>query len=640
MVNIGIYIWVLLLPRIVLASGDTLENIIGYGMMECFVTFIVSIMIIKPFVDKVWEEEKKLKVFIIVVMIRILIVAFLMIDNPDFVYVDFILLMFSIPFMNIIYSSISSKQKFTDFDVNYSTFNIIGVCRCRKCHAINNINNRFCVNCGKMLGNKSIDYGYMEEKKQAELAKTYVANSSESLVKYRNLKKTGAFEGKWSDFAFGKKITTIPLEACEQDHFIYSKWSYHDKNVDAILKEMISEKLKSKSIKEKITVSEVEKRKNIFTIIYTIILFICVSMLFFHVNVILIAIAGIIMTGIYLVIMKNYNIEKYIMKEIKSRPDEKIDYIVSSVIASKIKPLKYQIIRICMFIVVIIAPCIIFRVPRMIYEAQDEGYVVRFYTLGLFKKDEELIIPSEYKGKPVIGIRGDVFANVKTIKKVVLPETIREIRGGAFNNAANLEEINLPEAITEIKGDTFRDCSSLKKIIIPDNVTRIGGHAFFNDVSLEKVVISENSQLGEIGSSAFRNCDSLKEITIPEGTIVNERAFKESPTVVKRYGYYELVNSDDYQYDTYIYLKDNEQHKLIMNSLAYIQEIYLRLANVTITNGKSTFTLEYTDATGTITFDLTEDNPIKEINEDLVIFVKGDYSFNNREKVGLYIYYN
>ena len=48
--------------------------------------------------------------------------------------------------------------------------------------------------------------------------------------------------------------------------------------------------------------------------------------------------------------------------------------------------------------------------------------------------------------------------------------------------------------------------------------------------------IGPNSKLSEIGSSAFRQCYSLQNITIPTDTYVNERAFKESPTTVNRYG--------------------------------------------------------------------------------------------------------
>ena len=115
----------------------------------------------------------------------------------------------------------------------------------------------------------------------------------------------------------------------------------------------------------------------------------------------------------------------------------------------------------------------------------------------------------EYKGKKVIEIRGDTFANLKSLETISLPKYIKEIRGNTFEN------------------------SGLKVIAIPNGVTRIGGRAFFDCDDLESVILP--STLNEIGSSAFRNCDSLYNIKIPKRTIINEKAFKESPTRIERY---------------------------------------------------------------------------------------------------------
>ena len=55
--------------------------------------------------------------------------------------------------------------------------------------------------------------------------------------------------------------------------------------------------------------------------------------------------------------------------------------------------------------------------------------------------------------------------------------------------------------------------------------------------------MSISSKLEEIGSSAFRNCDSLANITIPNKTVVNQRAFKNSPTIIKKHpNYYGASN--------------------------------------------------------------------------------------------------
>jgi hypothetical protein len=84
-----------------------------------------------------------------------------------------------------------------------------------------------------------------------------------------------------------------------------------------------------------------------------------------------------------------------------------------------------------------------------------------------------------------------------------------------------------------VRGNTFEGCSSLTSIIIPEGVTRIGGHAFHGCTSLSYVSIP--STVTEIGSSAFRQCYSLYKVRVPYGAIINERAFKESPTSIRRY---------------------------------------------------------------------------------------------------------
>jgi hypothetical protein len=116
--------------------------------------------------------------------------------------------------------------------------------------------------------------------------------------------------------------------------------------------------------------------------------------------------------------------------------------------------------------------------------------------------------------------------------------------GEAFYGASSLTSVRLSENLSEIRGDSFEYCTSLTKIKIPDSITRIGGHAFYGDTSLKNVIISEKSELEEIGSSAFRQCTNLASIQIPKYTLVNERAFKESPTVVIRYTYDKYVMNE------------------------------------------------------------------------------------------------
>jgi len=320
------------------------------------------------------------------------------------------------------------------------------------------------------------------------------------------------------------------------------------------------------------------KRKNILSLIFDVLLAFYICTIFFHFPLATYVLGAIVLIVLYC-LFNRYDFMKYLKKEIKSRPDEKISNIVMSVTSSLTKD-NLKIVRIAMFLVAIVVPILAFKNPVILYEKSTWGYNVRFYAFG-WNEYKTAEIPATYKGEPIVGLRGNAFSNMPFLEKVKLPDTITEIRGQAFKNdtkltsvnlpaqlkylgggafynckslqtielpegltelggeafynATSLRQINLPERLTEIRGDTFNNCYSLTSIKIPDAVTRIGGHAFYGNSSLSNVTISKDSQLNEIGSSAFRMCSSLKEITIPKGVSVNERAFKESPTIIYTY---------------------------------------------------------------------------------------------------------
>ena len=299
------------------------------------------------------------------------------------------------------------------------------------------------------------------------------------------------------------------------------------------------------------------RRKNILNAILAVLLFVYISLFFFHFPMKTYVI-GLIILVVYAFLTSRYQLIKYLKKEIRSRSQEKISNIVMNVKASMVpdysKKLKWALMA-----VAVAGSLLLFSKPRIFYEQADDGYYVRFYVYGLTNM-ATATIPDTYQGEKVVGLRGNTFSNMPFLTEVTLPDSITEIRGQAFKNCrslervtlpehltylggeafyhcSSLEEVNLPAGLTEIRGNTFEECSSLLRIEIPDNVTRIGGHAFYGNTSLEEVVISPDSKLQQIGSSAFRCCDSLREITLPRGVSVNERAFKETPVRIDYYEY-------------------------------------------------------------------------------------------------------
>lgn len=299
------------------------------------------------------------------------------------------------------------------------------------------------------------------------------------------------------------------------------------------------------------------RRKNILNVIFAVLLFVYISLFFFHFPTKTYVI-GFLILAVYAFWTGSYGLMRYLKKEIKSRPQEKVSNIVMNVKASLVpdysKKLKWALMA-----VAVAGSLLLFCKPRILYEQATDGYYVRFYTYGVTNMTTA-VIPDTYHGQNVVGLRGNTFSNMPFLREVTLPDTVTEIRGQAFKNCrklervtlperltylggeafyhcSSLEEVNLPAGLTEIRGSTFEECSSLQRIEIPDNVTRIGGHAFYGNTSLEEVVISPDSRLQQIGSSAFRCCDALQEITLPRGVSVNERAFKETPVRIDYYEY-------------------------------------------------------------------------------------------------------
>ena len=251
-------------------------------------------------------------------------------------------------------------------------------------------------------------------------------------------------------------------------------------------------------------------KKIVVTLLYAILLFAVISiMVFYHQYMDTCILILLMLTLIWVyAITRTFTTEKALRKKIQEMPDAEID----SILASEFDNVwNLNLVRgTCTVMVAgaLLILAVVFARPHMIYEKNDTGYGVRYYTLSLLP-ESEVTIPDEWNGEPVTEIRGYVFCKMR-----------------------GLTQVNLPKGITEIRGSTFEACKDLRKIDIPEGVVRIGGHAFCDCESLSRVSLP--STLREIGSSAFRRCSSLYEVTLPDTCEINERAFKESPTIIYR----------------------------------------------------------------------------------------------------------
>ncbi|MBR2381133.1 MAG: leucine-rich repeat domain-containing protein [Clostridia bacterium] len=173
-----------------------------------------------------------------------------------------------------------------------------------------------------------------------------------------------------------------------------------------------------------------------------------------------------------------------------------------------------------------------------VYESDDNQYM-------------DLVIPSEYKGKPVIGIGKYAFSSYSKVRSVIIPKsvlvidsfafsycdylryvefesgsTLRMINDYAFNNCKVLSEIDVPASVEKIGYRAFSTCPMLCSINVDENnefYCSENDSIFSKDLTTLVVVVPTYSEaeytvpegVVKIMEGAFRDCDGIESITIP-----------------------------------------------------------------------------------------------------------------------------
>lgn len=153
------------------------------------------------------------------------------------------------------------------------------------------------------------------------------------------------------------------------------------------------------------------------------------------------------------------------------------------------------------------------------------------------KSAEEVEIPSEIAGKPVLQIAEDAFQFCENLTSVEIPDTVQTIGKNAFWNCHKLQHVTLPKNLTAVGDNCFRSCGLLAELEIPVTLQKIGLDAFCDTawlknqqtenplVQVNHILIDATTCSGtavevpdgvtEIGNFAFYNCGNLQKIMLP-----------------------------------------------------------------------------------------------------------------------------
>ncbi len=131
------------------------------------------------------------------------------------------------------------------------------------------------------------------------------------------------------------------------------------------------------------------------------------------------------------------------------------------------------------------------------------------YELTAYSGNDEVVtVPKTYKGKSVTIIGEKAFYDCSNIRKIVLPDTLKEVGSEAFGYCSNLADIDMPTCV-RIMDNAFIGCSALEEIVLPHGMVYLGKKLFTDCYKLKKVVVNSGTILAE----TFAGC-LAKEIEV------------------------------------------------------------------------------------------------------------------------------
>lgn len=164
-----------------------------------------------------------------------------------------------------------------------------------------------------------------------------------------------------------------------------------------------------------------------------------------------------------------------------------------------------------------------------LYTIDDEnGMRELIYYVPASKDETTLVIDSQ-----VSIIRSGAISS-SSLKKIVIPTTVKEIQKGALVNCSSLTELQIPFIGTKGENEDGRDeifesifagdkPNSLEVVV--EESTEIPALAFANCKIITKVIFKDTN-LKVINGYAFAQCENLQEIVLGDGiTTIDEYAF-------------------------------------------------------------------------------------------------------------------
>lgn len=143
-------------------------------------------------------------------------------------------------------------------------------------------------------------------------------------------------------------------------------------------------------------------------------------------------------------------------------------------------------------------------VGRRVMDFSDNGDGTLTAVRCVDRQADDLDIQFEAGACPVVAIAPRAFEGCAALRRVILPESLRQIGEMAFSGCSHLRLLTIPGGVQRVGTLAFAKCSQLERVRIEPGVVQLGPSCFSKCAALKRVEMPASVTL--IGGGAFFGC--------------------------------------------------------------------------------------------------------------------------------------
>ncbi len=143
-------------------------------------------------------------------------------------------------------------------------------------------------------------------------------------------------------------------------------------------------------------------------------------------------------------------------------------------------------------------------IGRRVMDFSDNGDGTLTAVRCVDRQADDLDIQFEAGACPVVAIAPRAFEGCAALRRVILPESLRQIGEMAFSGCSHLRLLTIPGGVQRVGTLAFAKCSQLERVRIEPGVVQLGPSCFSKCAALKRVEMP--ASVTQIGGGAFFGC--------------------------------------------------------------------------------------------------------------------------------------